>query len=48
MRDGATELLERDALVEVLLAQSSENADQISFDAAILAMARAEGVSLPP
>ncbi|MGP0058364.1 MAG: hypothetical protein ACLPID_03640 [Beijerinckiaceae bacterium] len=47
LRDGTTLLLEQDALVEVLLAQSSENADQISFDAAILAMAQAEGVNLP-
>jgi hypothetical protein len=47
LRDGTTLLLEQDALVDVLSQQSSENADQISFDAAILAMAEAEGVALP-
>jgi hypothetical protein len=47
LRDGSTTLLEQDALVEVLLRQSPVNADQISFDAAILAMAQAEGVGLP-
>jgi hypothetical protein len=46
-RDGATQLLEQDDLVEALLAQSSSNADQISFDAAILAMAEAETIALP-
>jgi hypothetical protein len=46
-RDGSTILLEQDALVDALSRQSAVNADQISFDAAILAMAEAEGVSLP-
>ena len=45
LRDGAT-LLEQDALVEALARQPLEP-DQMSFDAAILAMAEAEGVSLP-
>jgi hypothetical protein len=40
-------LLEQDALVEALIGQSSENADQMSFDAAIRAMAEAEGVRVP-
>jgi hypothetical protein len=47
LRDGATMLLEQDALVEKLAAQSSENSDRISFDAAIGAMAEAEGVRVP-
>lgn len=46
-RNGATMLLEQEALVEVLRQQSTANADSISFDAAILAMAEAEGVTLP-
>ena len=47
LRDGTRQLLEQDALVETLLAQSAVNADQMSFDAAIRAMAEAESVSLP-
>jgi hypothetical protein len=47
LRDGATMLLEQDALVEALAQQSGENSDQISFDAAIGAMAEAEGVRVP-
>jgi hypothetical protein len=47
LRDGAATLLEQDALVEALARQPTSNPDQISFDAAILAMAEAEGVSLP-
>lgn len=46
-RDGRTSLLEQDALVSALLEQSSVNADQVSFDAAIEDMARAEGITLP-
>jgi hypothetical protein len=45
--DGAATLLEQDALVEALMAQPSTNPDQMSFDAAIAAMADAESVSLP-
>ena len=47
LRDGATMLLEQEALVKALMGQSSENADQMSFDAAIHAMAEAEGVRVP-
>jgi hypothetical protein len=47
LRDGAKRLLEQDALVEALLAQPTANPDQISFDAAIHAMAETEGVRLP-
>jgi hypothetical protein len=47
MADGSTALHEQDALVAALLAQSSENPDQISFDAAIEAAARAPAVALP-
>ncbi|MGD0562295.1 MAG: hypothetical protein ABSA66_04335 [Roseiarcus sp.] len=47
LRDGAATLLEQDALVEALVRQPTSNPDQISFDAAILAMAEAKGVSLP-
>ncbi len=46
-RDGTAMLLEQDQLVEVLLRQSTVNTEQVSFDAAIQAMAEAEGVSLP-
>jgi len=46
-RDGTAMLLEQDQLVEALLRQSIVNAEQMSFDAAIQAMAAAEGVSLP-
>ncbi len=37
LRDGSTALLEQDALVEALRRQSPVNAEQMSFDAAILA-----------
>jgi hypothetical protein len=47
LRDGSETLLEQDALVEALLRQSPVNADQLSLDAAILAMAQAEGVEVP-
>jgi len=47
LRDGTTFLLEQDALFEALAAQPVENADQISFDAAIETMAAAEGIELP-
>jgi len=47
LREGGSTLLEQDALVEALMRQPISNPDQISFDAAILAMAGAEGVSLP-
>ena len=40
-------LLEQDAIVDVLLRQSTENPDQIAFDAAIQAMADAEVISVP-
>ncbi|WP_210255023.1 hypothetical protein [Methylocapsa sp. S129] len=46
-RNGAATLLEQDALVDALMRQSTSNADQISFDAAIRVMAEAEGVTLP-
>ncbi len=45
--DGTTMLLEQDAIVDVLLRQSTENPDQIAFDAAIQAMADAEVISVP-
>jgi hypothetical protein len=47
MRDGRTLLLEQDALVAALVAQPTENPEQMSFDAAIGAMADAEGIRLP-
>jgi hypothetical protein len=47
LSDGGSTLLEQEALVETLMRQSISNPDQISFDAAILAMAKAETVSLP-
>ena len=46
-RDGTSTLLEQDQLVEILLRQSTVNAEQMSFDAAIQTMAEAEGISLP-
>ena len=46
-RDGTTLLLEQEALVEILRQLPTANADQISFDAAIQAMAEAEGIDLP-
>jgi hypothetical protein len=46
-RDGRTMLLEQDAIVEALTRQSITNADQISFDTSILAMAGAETIDLP-
>ena len=47
LRDGTTFLLEQDALFGALAAQSAENPDQISFDAAIQTMADVEGIELP-
>jgi hypothetical protein len=47
LRNGTSFLLEQDALFETLAAQPVENADQISFDAAIETMAAAEGIELP-
>lgn len=47
LRSGESFLLEQDALFAALNAQSAENVDQISFDAAIQAMADAETVALP-
>jgi hypothetical protein len=47
LRNGTTFLLEQDALFDALAAQSVENPDQISFDAAIETMAAAEGIELP-
>ena len=47
LRDGSTMLLEQEALVEALQRQPISNPDQISFDAAILAMAEVESVGLP-
>jgi hypothetical protein len=47
LRDGTSFLLEQDALFEALDSQSVENADQISFDSAIQAMARADSIELP-
>ena len=46
-RDGTSFLLEQDELFETLMSQSTENADQISFDAAIETMARADSIELP-
>jgi hypothetical protein len=48
LRDGTNFLLEQDSLFEALAAQPTENADQISFDAAIRTMADVEGIELPP
>ena len=47
LRDGTSFLLEQDALFDALSAQSVDNPDQISFDAAIETMAAAEGIELP-
>ena len=47
MRNGTTFLLEQAELFEMLVAQPIENADQISFNAAIETMAEAEGIELP-
>ncbi|MEJ0068641.1 MAG: hypothetical protein WDO24_07865 [Pseudomonadota bacterium] len=47
LRDGTSFLLEQDALFEALAVQSTDNADQISFDAAIATMAKVEGIDLP-
>jgi hypothetical protein len=47
LRDGRSFLLEQDALFDALAAQPIENADQISFDAAIQTMADVEGIELP-
>jgi hypothetical protein len=47
LRDGTAFLLEQDALFAALSAQSTENPDQVSFDAAIKTMADVEGIELP-
>jgi hypothetical protein len=47
LRDGTRLLLEQDELFDALSAMSVENPDQISFDAAIETMARAETIELP-
>jgi hypothetical protein len=47
LRDGRTMLLEQGALFEALSAQSAQNPDQISFDAAIAATAAIEAIDLP-
>ncbi len=47
LRDGTRFLLEQDALFDVLAAQTVENADRISYDAAIDTMAAVEGIELP-
>ncbi len=47
MRDGTSRILEQEALVAALLSQPTTNPDQISFDAAIRAMAEAETITLP-
>jgi hypothetical protein len=47
LHDGTRFLLEQDALYDVLAGQSAENADRISYDAAIDAMAAVEGIELP-
>jgi hypothetical protein len=41
-------LLEQDGLVEALERQSAANADQMSVDAAIQAMAEATSITMPP
>jgi len=46
-RDGAARVIEQDELCDALSSQPVENPDQVSFDAAIAAMARAEPVKLP-
>jgi hypothetical protein len=48
LRDGRATLFEQEALVEALTGQSADNPDEMSFDAAIRAMAAAESVTLPP
>lgn len=45
-RDGQEKVFEQDELVELLTRQPTANPDQMSFDAAIAAMAEAEGVRL--
>jgi hypothetical protein len=47
LADHKTMLIEQDRLVEALLAQPATNPDQISFDAAIEAAARAPAVAMP-
>jgi hypothetical protein len=47
LRDGKSFVLEQQALFAALNAQPVENPDQISFDAAIETMAKAEGIELP-
>jgi hypothetical protein len=47
MRDGRSFVLEQDELFRALMAQPSENPDQISFDAAIQAMVGQQGIELP-
>jgi hypothetical protein len=47
MRDGRSFVLEQEELFRALMAQPSENPDQISFDAAIQAMAGQQGIELP-
>jgi hypothetical protein len=48
LRDGRSFLLEQDELTETLRAQSLENADRMSFDAAIHKMTEADGVTFSP
>ena len=47
LRDGTSFLLEQEALFDLLSAQSVENSNQISFDAAIETMAQQETIELP-
>jgi hypothetical protein len=47
LRGGTNFTLEQDALFDTLDSQSTENADQISFDAAIAMMSSREGIELP-
>ena len=47
LRNGATFVLEQDALFKALDVQPSDNPDQISFDASIAMMAQAEAIELP-
>jgi hypothetical protein len=47
LRNGDSFLLEQAALFDALIAQPSENADEIALDAAIKTMERAESIELP-
>jgi hypothetical protein len=48
LRDGRSYLLEQDELTDTLRRQSTDNADRMSFDAAIHEMTEADGVTFAP